>query len=605
MLAVLALGFSPFFIADGLRFWIWWQARQEKLTVKIDKVETPFLRPVVLRGVHVISAKDTAFRMELAATQAVVGLNFKTILLRTRGRALSHIAVTGLRLEIHRNETGPPFPERSWMTWQKLLPNNTTIDGLDLRIENGSTVILARGASISLSDIEAGRINIDKFTIASPIVRQTFSGLHGATRWQENHVTFAGIRLTGGLDIQSIKVDLSHLGKMRLGLEFDLDAFGGKIRGNISNEWRSRSSNWNIAGSATDISLGQTAEAIGFTDRIAGTLHAGKFTFRGDLRDPAHATASFWTELTAPTWRNRQADVIMLGAAIYNHQIDVQQLYIKQQKNELTLHGESPLPTNWADWLGSEFHADISAAIKDVGGFARLLTGSAGDYAGDIVVDGTINSRARKLGGQLSVVGNSLRIFNSPVDLFTARLNLVDNVVELSGFDLKRGGDFLTGEGKIDISHPENRVGSFDVAVHNVADYWPSSHLNASLNAHLNLAGSVVSFDQLRLSALAFGGNVDLGDPKNVAAALTPLTPIAAKIIPGANDCVDALQIIPPIKKPDASTALINQVELTGDLLGGVRGVTLKTNQGEKTYRASCADAPNHVLQIGALGQSR
>src|SRR5205085_2779464 len=108
-----------------------------------------------------------------------------------------------------------------------------------------------------------------------------------------------------GIDVQSITADLSHLSKEHIGLEFDIDVLGGKIRANLSNEWRSQRPSWNMAGSATDISLAQTSQTLGFTDRVNGMLHACKFTYRGSLDDPASATGSLWMELTGLSWRNR------------------------------------------------------------------------------------------------------------------------------------------------------------------------------------------------------------------------------------------------------------------------------------------------------------
>ncbi len=205
-------------------------------------------------------------------------------------------------------------------------------------------MILLRKGFLSASEIEAGRFSAAEVMIASPWLRQTFSDLRGATNWQDNRLAVAGLSLTHGLDLQSITADLSRLADQRVGVEFDVDAFGGKIRANISQEWRSQPANWKIAGSASGISLAQTSEAIGFTDRIDGLLHACNFTFSGNLAEPSHVIASLWTELTALTWRNRTAEAITLGAALYNRQIQLQQLYIRQKTNQLTLSGEASFP---------------------------------------------------------------------------------------------------------------------------------------------------------------------------------------------------------------------------------------------------------------------
>src|SRR5204862_6876367 len=111
------------------------------------------------------------------------------------------------------------------------------------------------------------------------------SQLSGATHCEAHYLTIAGLTLTHRLDLQSATADISRLGNQHVELQFDADAFGGKLRGNISHEWRSQHSNWKIAGGATDISLEQTSEAFGLADRVSGLLHAGNFTFRGNLAD--------------------------------------------------------------------------------------------------------------------------------------------------------------------------------------------------------------------------------------------------------------------------------------------------------------------------------
>ena len=41
--ALLAVWFTPFAVSHGVRWWVWWRARQEGLIVNIDKIDAPFL----------------------------------------------------------------------------------------------------------------------------------------------------------------------------------------------------------------------------------------------------------------------------------------------------------------------------------------------------------------------------------------------------------------------------------------------------------------------------------------------------------------------------------------------------------------------------------
>src|SRR5438552_2195408 len=429
---VLAIWFTPFAVSHSLRLWLWWRAREQKLTVKIDQIDAPLLRPVVVRGFRMTSAPDAALHIDVSAVQATGNLNLKALLMGMGGRAIRTLSVEGLHAELRRNyATGTTLTESGWATLQKLLPDSFNLGPFDLRVEDGPTVILLRSVSLSASQIEAGRFSAGEVTLASPWFRQTFAQLRGATNWQDTRLTLGGLTLTRGLDVPSLTADLSHLGNQRVGLEFDADVFGGKIRASISNDWRSRRSNWNVVGSATDISLAQTSEALGFMDRVGGLVRACKFTFRGNPRDPMRATAWLWTELTGLTWRERAADVIMLGAALYNRQIELQQLYVKQNTNQFTLSGEASFATNSSDWLRPDFRGDVSAPIGNPGDFATLFGANPGDFAGEIAIDGTMNARDRKIGGHLAVNGGALKIFKTSIDTLSAKLNLKATEIEV------------------------------------------------------------------------------------------------------------------------------------------------------------------------------
>jgi hypothetical protein len=469
--ALIAIWFAPLLVSNGVRLWIWWKARQEGLVVNLDKIDAPLLRPVVIRGCRLRSGPGDAFQFEFTVKQASVNLNLKHILLDNRGRAVRDFSIQELRGELRRsNPAGRKMTQGGWAALHKLLPQNLSVASLDIRVEVGPTMILLRKGSLTASEIEAGRFSAAEVMIASPWLRQTFSDLRGATNWQSNRLAVAGLSLKHGLDLQSITADLSRLADQHVGVEFDVDAFGGKIRANISQEWRSQPANWKIAGSASGISLAQTSEAIGFTDRIDGLLHACNFTFSGNLAEPSHVIASLWTELTALTWRNRTAEAITLGAVLYNRQIQLQQLYIRQKTNQLTLSGEASFP-NSSDWFSPDFRGEISASINQLGDFAALFGANPGDFAGKIAVDGTMNTRNRKLGGRLTFDGVSLTLFKTAIDTLSAKLNLKATELEIEQLDLKRKNDSLTAQGKIDMSHEHDYSGTITATVDDLAEY--------------------------------------------------------------------------------------------------------------------------------------
>ena len=471
-LAVAAVLLAPIAVSNAIRLWVGWFARQEGLVATIEGVDAPFLRPVTIHQIHLKSARDVAVRVDVTVLDARVVLNLKHVFLHLSGRDIRSISVREFHAELHRTKPNvSALSERGWATLHRLLPETLGIDKLETRVENGPTLILLRNASLFASETEPGRFSAAELMVTSPWVRQTFSQLRGATHWEGNRLTLAGLTLTHGLDLQSATVDLARLGNRRMGLQFDVDAFGGKLRANISHEWHSPHRNWKIAGGAADLSLAQISDALGFADRVKGLLHASNFTFRGNLAESDRATASLWGELTGLTWRDRTAEALMLGAALYNRKIELEQLYIRQKSNQFTLSGEAAMPANSSEWLRPDFRGNISASINQLGEFLALFGANPADFAGKVSIQGSMDTHARNFGGDLAIEGASLTFFNHDIDTFTAKVTLKPSELEIERFDLARNKDSLSGQGKIDLSPEHKYSGTLDAWTNDLRDY--------------------------------------------------------------------------------------------------------------------------------------
>jgi hypothetical protein len=473
VLAALAgIALAPALTATAVRGWLYWQARRQHLKIELGKIDTPFLRPVTIQRIRITNEPAVATQIEVTAEHAVLHLKLARLITgKTEG--VHTLTIQNAQAQVRRDFSGGKRPlDFNWRALQLLLPANFQIDHLELRVENGPSVVLLRNASISGNQIESGRFAAGEVAVTSPMFRQTFSQLRGATKWQEDRLTIGGLNLARGVDLQTLLIDLSRLNDQRADLQFDLDVLGGKIRGSISNEWGGPNSIWNLAGTANGISLAQSSEALGFTDRLGGSLRACNFTFRGDPRDPLAGTASIWTELNGLSWHNRAADVIMVGAIFYNRQIQLQQLYIKQRQNQLTMNGEGALPSKSADWLNPDFRGQISGSISDLGQFAELFGADHGDFAGTIGIEGTVSARERKFGGHVTATGNSLSLFKRQIDHLTAKLNLKASELELEQLEVVRKKDFFRAQGRIDISHEQDYSGSINTKVADASEYF-------------------------------------------------------------------------------------------------------------------------------------
>src|SRR5438045_861308 len=197
-------------------------------------------------------------------------------------------------------------------------------------------------------------------------------------------------------------------------------------------------------------------------------IRGSKFTFRGDPRDFLNATASIWMELTGFSWRERKADVIMLGANFYGHTVQLQQLFIKQRRNELTLSGETAIGT---EWLNPDFRGDISASINDLGQFAELFGARPEVFAGKVAARGRMHAHERTVDGDLALTGDGLKVFRIPVDSLTARIGFESGRAQVDQLELKRGEDCLRAQRKIDLAQKKSFTLSAESWCHELGDY--------------------------------------------------------------------------------------------------------------------------------------
>src|ERR1051325_10347594 len=250
--AVVIILITPFAVAHGVRLWLSWEARQQNLNLKIDKISAPLLRPVVIQGIQISSAPGNAFSLDIKVTQATLSLNLGNIIRRGSGHTIRTLSIEGLQAETHRNHGGSFLSASGWMALQKILPGTIKLTPFDLRLEDGPTVLLLRNATLSASEIEAGQFTAGEIKIVSPWFRQTFGQLHGATNWQNCRLAIGAFSLPRGLDLEWISFNFAGLGQQRADVDLDADAFGGKIRASITDEWSADRSTWNLVGWAAD-----------------------------------------------------------------------------------------------------------------------------------------------------------------------------------------------------------------------------------------------------------------------------------------------------------------------------------------------------------------
>lgn len=397
---------APLLVAAGVRTWIWWEGRKEHLTVEIDSVDAPMFRPVVLHHVRIRNSPSARFSIDIDIAEAQFGLNLRALFTRSDAPRIRELSIEGARASVREIVTaGHDSAEIQWPLLNRLFSERLRIAKCDLRFETAQAAIDARAISLVASELETGALTVGELTVASPLISQRFTDLRGATSWQNQRLTLGAITLARGIDIDAFTIDMSHIASRRIGLDLNVDVFGGQIRANLTSDSRDGRRLWDVAGSASDVSLVQMSETLAWRAPASGALRTCKFRFRGDPSDFTRSTASVWVEVSDFACGERAAEAIMLGASVYNRQLHLEQLYVKQPANQLTLSGDSPLTMQAEDWTRRELNADLSANITDLDAFARLCGAHAGEYTGSLTMSGMVVVEDRKLRAGMNAIG--------------------------------------------------------------------------------------------------------------------------------------------------------------------------------------------------------
>ena len=470
-LALLTALLSPFVIARGLRGWLWWSGQHEGVQVEIGKIEAPFLGQVTLQELHVRPAKEKARRVDLQAARVTLDLNFRGWLFTQHARFVHSIAVERLRGTIQQGKQRGAA-KLDWKNFGRLLPDEFRFSDVDLDVTTAATAFRFRGLNIHASEVEAGKFFAREVGLSSPILRKTFTQLRGATSWEGDRLTIAGVSLVRGLDLQALTIDLASLEKRRVGLELQFDAFGGILRASFQGRGGNKFG-IDLAGSATNVSLAQISSAAGFLEPVTGSVRASKFTFRGNPGEFLDSTASVWIEVSNFAWRARRGDHLVFGATYYDRRLQVEQLYVQQQRNELTVNGELPWPKERRSWAKLPFRGQITAALHDADSFAQLFGASPGDFSGALSAQGELNLIDPSAHGRLTFQGKGARIRGVALDSLGGTIELAGDEANLHELEIRHANDFLRGHGSVSLTAPHHYDGRLTGAIDDLSDYAP------------------------------------------------------------------------------------------------------------------------------------
>jgi hypothetical protein len=357
--------------------------RESGLVLTIDAVDGDWTHGLSLSGVSLVARDEKPQVRRLTVAHVELEYELRR-LLRGELEGLTNIAVDGVVAHIDLARPSAPST-RTGSSSALHLPStwpSFSLTGLDVdlildaqrtvRLAGGSLQVGLEAPEESAASSNRAVLNVDSVVLdawpGSPALVEKVHGLFG---YRDGLVNVRELALTGdrAVHVAQSRLDLRALGSGELAWHADIEAFGGRVRGDGSTRAGELALSVDIAG----VELDDVWKVI---DPSAHAIPQARVDLRGDVGEKRGEWSGSATLLAREICvENRALDSIACDLALRPDGIDLQRLDARQGAN--ALFGEAlTIPFGAADWLAT-LRASHGRIALDLHDFTALTNGQA------------------------------------------------------------------------------------------------------------------------------------------------------------------------------------------------------------------------------------
>jgi hypothetical protein len=479
ILAVIALAgaiiYPPTFLfavrqALGIEAW------RYGFRLSIGSMDGGVTKPIWLSHVRLSHTSGSGASSLLDIDSARTSFAWQHLVWRRDQRVWTDLTLDGVRgiIDLQMNsgspatDTSSPFriPGASRPP-RLLLPTSLTISHATVAIHQSDGYVLLEDTELHASDIEAGHLVIGALSVHEPWMTGLFSNCRGSLLIQDSQLILANMKLADSLSITSASADLPGLLRGQLQMQFALDAFSGKVQGELTNA--APDHEFDSSGTFSNISVAQLAAFFG--QDADGSITEGKFTFHGSPHHLEKTTFTTYFQAGNFRWGARRWNSLVAGATYVDHRLLIPNFELRQAHNSLTLKGNMDVPGDWKQWWKTDFNFQVAAKIDNLSELSALLGPEFGDIFGQLTVDGDVSGENASFNGQLIASGSHLSFGKAPLDQLQAAIKLQGNEIQVTNAEFTHGNDFLRAQGVVNILGAKRYWGEVKASIADLSLY--------------------------------------------------------------------------------------------------------------------------------------
>ena len=248
-----------------------------------------------------------------------------------------------------------------------------------------------------------------------------------------------------------------------------------------------------IVDSNSQVTLGVTGDAVGFSDGIIdnlnATLRASKKIGPADTKRPWFADLRTAMEFTLTGIRYRDYIVDSVTGSISGNDdiLGLDQATLRRNQNELSIRGRYQVPESIANAPSQQLQLDIGLNAPEIGDF--WVANSPNKITGPLQMTGHIERQQGIADGQVSLSGSNLKMRDLVVRGLSAKSSIANNVIHLDECSaILNNTDYVNATGTFNLQPPQHYSGKASASVLNLAVLEP---LLRAFGNQSQLAGSL------------------------------------------------------------------------------------------------------------------
>ena len=350
-----------------------------------------------------------------------------------------------------------------------LFPSLVEVQAPDLNLLFDGVTYRVRDFSANLSEDSLGAIQYSFAKVETPVFEKKLPASSALATWKSGVLGIAEWPLFSDCTMELMNINF--LNPDGLGIDLDMAAFGGTIKGNLVMKTNEVRPYWDAAFIAQQVELKSLAKALKIQTPVRGILKEGKLTFRGRPGNIADSEASVHVSAEEFRWNDLGWQTLDFGADLINHRIAIPEFHLRQKENFLSLNGSASIPKDLRNLSKTPFEISVVGDIRDLEALAGLLGPKFHQLHGRMTLDGSLWSGKDGPNGYFKLESSDMRFREA--HFTSARLNTVfrNGNVDVTSCELWNGEDFLLARGILDLNDSHQYSGQLSLRARNIASY--------------------------------------------------------------------------------------------------------------------------------------